>query len=60
MHPMNPHPIAKIFAPAVFGSLALLSVGFMFTPAQADEPEIAIEAPRAQPPVEAPVLPAFR
>lgn len=36
---MTPHPVAKIFAPVVFASLALLSVGFAFTPAQADQPE---------------------
>lgn len=49
---MNPHPLAKIFAPAVFLSLALLSVGFSFSPAQADEPESVTEAPRAQPAAE--------
>ena len=35
---MNPHPIAKIFAPVVFLTLALLTVGFSFTPEQAESP----------------------
>jgi len=32
---MNPHPIAKVFAPAVFLLLALLSVGMSFGSADA-------------------------
>ena len=45
---MTPHPIAKIFAPVVFGSLALLSVAMAFSPAQADEPATETQAPRVQ------------
>ena len=43
---MNPqhHPLAKIFAPVVFLSLALLSLGFSFGPAEAQAPAAQIEA----------------
>jgi hypothetical protein len=34
----NPHPVAKIFAPVVFLTLALLTVGFSFAPEQAEPP----------------------
>lgn len=44
----NPHPIAKIFAPIVFSTLALLSVGMAFTPAQADEPEAPTQATQSR------------
>lgn len=57
---MNPHPVAKLFAPVVFASLALLSVGFAFSPAQAEEPEAMTEAPRAQPQADVPALAASR
>jgi len=33
----TPHPIAKVFAPLVFLSLALLTLGFSFGPAGAEE-----------------------
>jgi hypothetical protein len=36
---MNSHPIAKIFGPVVFLSLALLALGFSFGPAEAQGPE---------------------
>jgi hypothetical protein len=42
---MNPHPFAKAFAPAVFISLALLSLGFSFGSAQAQGPASPIAAP---------------
>ena len=45
----NPHPIAKIFAPIVFSTLALLTVGMAFTPAQADQPEAVAAAASAAP-----------
>ena len=35
----TPHPIAKIFAPMVFLTLALLTVGFSFGQAEAQGPE---------------------
>lgn len=45
---MNPHPVAKFFAPVVFASLALLSVGFSFSPAQAEQPAAVSAAPRIE------------
>jgi len=32
----NPHPFAKVFGPVVFLSLALLTLGFSFGPAEAE------------------------
>jgi len=44
MRSMNtPHPLAKIFAPLVFSSLALLGVAMAVSSAQADEPTTAAE-----------------
>jgi hypothetical protein len=43
---VNSHPIAKVFAPAVFLSLILLSLAFSFGPAQAQQPASPIAAPR--------------
>jgi hypothetical protein len=34
----NSHPFAKVFAPIVFLSLALLTLGFSFGPAEAQPP----------------------
>ncbi|MDP1591509.1 MAG: hypothetical protein Q8M07_27380 [Prosthecobacter sp.] len=45
---MKPHPFAKIFAPVVFGALALLTVGMSFGPGQVDQAEIVAEAPRVE------------
>jgi hypothetical protein len=45
----HPHPIAKVFAPLVFLSLALLTLGFSFGPAQAELPESANTAIVATP-----------
>jgi hypothetical protein len=45
---MNPHPFARVFAPAVFISLVLLSLGFSFGPAQAQGPASPIAAPRIE------------
>ena len=42
---MNPHPIAKVFAPAVFLSLILLSLAFSFGSVQAQPPAAPIAAP---------------
>ena len=47
-HPITPHPFARVFAPAVFLSLALLSLGFSFGPAQAQGPASPIAAPRIE------------
>ena len=45
---MNPHPIAKVFAPLVFLSLALLTLGFSFGPAHGQGPASATAAPRIE------------
>lgn len=45
---MNPHPVAKIFGPAVFLSLALLTLGFSFGPAHAEQPASVSAAPRIE------------
>ena len=45
---MNSHPIARVFAPAVFLSLVLLSLGFSFGSAQAQGPASPIAAPRIE------------
>ena len=45
---MNPHPLAKVFAPAVFLSLVLLSLAFSFGPVQAQSPA----SPNAAPTIE--------
>ena len=45
---MNPHPIARAFAPAVFLSLVLLSLGFSFGSAQAQGPASPIAAPKIE------------
>ena len=59
-----PHPAAKIFAPIVFGALALLSVGMAFGPAQADqptsEPQAQHAAHHAAQNVQSPAAPAPR
>lgn len=44
----HPHPIAKIFAPVVFGALALLTMGMSFGPGQTDQPESEPQAPRVE------------
>jgi len=36
---MNSHPFAKVFGPVIFLSLALLTLGFSFGPAEAQPPE---------------------
>ena len=43
---MNSHPFARVFAPAVFLSLALLALAFSFGPAQAQGSASPIAAPR--------------
>jgi hypothetical protein len=43
---VNAHPIARVFAPAVFLSLVLLSLAFSFGPAQAQPPASQTVAPR--------------
>jgi hypothetical protein len=43
---VNTHPIARVFAPAVFLSLVLLSLAFSFGSAQAQGPASPIAAPR--------------
>ena len=45
---MNSRPIARVFAPAVFLSLVLLSLGFSFGSAQAQGPASPIAAPRIE------------
>ena len=45
---MNTHPIAKVFEPAVFISLALLTLGFSFGPAHAEQPASISAAPRIE------------
>ena len=45
---MNPHPIAKVFAPTVFLTLALLSLAISFGNAQAQAPASPIAAPRIE------------
>lgn len=45
---MNPHPLAKAFAPIVFGSLALLTLAMSFGPVQAQQPAPPVAAPRIE------------
>jgi len=45
---VNTHPFARVFAPAVFLSLVLLSVAFSFGPAQAQGPASQLAAPRIE------------
>jgi hypothetical protein len=42
---VNPHPIAKLFAPVIFLSLALLTMGFSFGPEPSPGPETPVAAP---------------
>ena len=44
----TPHPVAKLFAPAVFLSLALLTLAMSFGPAQAEQLSSATAAPRIE------------
>ncbi len=45
---MNSHPIAKVFGPAVFFSLALLTLGFSVGSAQAQSHAEAITTPKIE------------